>query len=292
MTKCRETYNISDRSKELTLRRIKVDLDQAHLIKALLSLDHLRLIKIDLRESGLCPKSISVIAKGLIKNDTLEQINISRNKMADLKLDLGLKGLNPSVKDISGMLSLNSHLLRLDLSESSIEPLGLKAVAEGLKVTNSLRTLSLRANPLCNVNFFAWGKFDVSGLEAFAQALKLNVSLEFLNIGECQLCGYNKGGDGSYEARALQHIAMALHANRTLRQLDLSDNYIFQAGGKPLVHDIMRYGGFKLYEKLDKGNRVYCMLRRNMEQLMRERKADFAFLELFWLPSQRHHLDD
>ena len=292
LRKCRETYNISDRSKELTLRRIKVDIDQAHLIGALLSLDHLRLVKIDLRESGLCAKSISVIAKGLIKSDTLEQINISRNKMADMKLDLGMKGENPSVKDISTMLTLNHSLLRLDLSESNIEPLGLKLVAAGLKASSSLRTLSLRANPLCNVNYFAWGAFDVSGFEAFAEAVSLNLSLEFLNIGECQLCGHNKEGDGYYDARALLNLARALVVNKTLRQLDLSDNFIFQGGGRPLVEDMMRDGRFKLFEKLDKGNRIYCMLRRNMDQMLRDRKADFAFLELFWLPSQRHHPDD
>ena len=35
--------------------------------------------------------------------------------------------------------------------------------------------------------------------------------------------------------------------------------------GRPLVQDIMRYGGYRLHEKLDKGKRVYLVLRRNME---------------------------
>lgn len=292
LRKCRETYNVSDRSKDLTLRRIKVSLDQAHLISALLTLDHLRLIKVDLRESGLCAKSISVIAKGLVKNDTLEQINISRNKMADVKLDLGKKDLNPALKDMVKMLNLNHSLLRLDLSESSIEPIGLKALSSGIKTSCSIRTLSLRANPLCNVNSFAWGRFDVSGFEAFTDALRMSVSLEFLNLGECQLVGYNKNGEGDYNALALLHLVSALKRNKSLRQLDLSDNYIFQAGGRPLVEDIMSDGRFKFYDKLDKGNRIYCMLRRNMDEIMRERKADFAFLELFWLPSKRSQLDD
>ena len=120
----------------------------------------------------------------------------------------------------------------------------------------------------------------------------LSVSLEFLNLGECQLVGYNKNGKGDYNALALLHLVSALKRNKSLRQLDLSDNYIFQAGGRPLVEDIMSDGRFKFYDKLDKGSRIYCMLRRNMDEIMRERKADFAFLELFWLPSKRSQLDD
>ena len=35
--------------------------------------------------------------------------------------------------------------------------------------------------------------------------------------------------------------------------------------GRPLVQDIMRQGGYRLHEKLDKGKRRYLVLRRNME---------------------------
>ena len=32
-----------------------------------------------------------------------------------------------------------------------------------------------------------------------------------------------------------------------------------------MIQDIMRYGGYRLHEKLDKGKRRYLVLRRNME---------------------------
>ena len=114
--------------------------------------------------------------------------------MADVKLDLGKKDLNPALKDMVKMLNLNHSLLRLDLSESSIEPIGLKALSSGIKMSCSIRTLSLRANPLCNVNSFAWGRFDVSGFEAFTDALRMSVSLNSSTLVNASLW-VNKNGE-------------------------------------------------------------------------------------------------
>ena len=38
-----------------------------------------------------------------------------------------------------------------------------------------------------------------------------------------------------------------------------------EAGGRPILEDLLRVTGFRLAEKLDRGNRLYCILRRHMD---------------------------
>lgn len=63
MKKCATKWGY-DNHPDLTLRRIAVDKESAHLIGALLTLSDTDLIKIDLREAGLEHDSITAVCKG------------------------------------------------------------------------------------------------------------------------------------------------------------------------------------------------------------------------------------
>ena len=52
LKKCNNKWGLTEGSVDLTLRRIAIDKENAHLIGALLTLDDLSLVKIDLREAG------------------------------------------------------------------------------------------------------------------------------------------------------------------------------------------------------------------------------------------------
>jgi len=307
LKKCKNKWAFTEESPDLTLRRIAIDKENSHLIGALLSLDDLKLAKIDLREAGLCSESITAVVKGLVNNHTLRHLNISRNPMSDVKGLHGTTTVNPPLRDLGLVLIKNQCLQHLDLSESTVEPLGLKALAYGLRASSSLRYLSLRANPICNVNSYARGQYKVEGVKALAEAVKTHNTLEHLNLGMTQLCGQNALSQGLYNATGLLYLADALKFSSCLKQLDLSDNNILGEGelvakslptgtggpnsthsnrggsdanhghvtdaaheqargrGRPIVQEIMRQGGYRLHEKLDKGKRRYLVLRRNME---------------------------
>ena len=64
--------------------------------------------------------------------------------MGDVKEKGGAKSVNPPLRDLGLILIKNQHLQHLDLSESNVEPLGLKALAYGLRASLSLKYLSLR----------------------------------------------------------------------------------------------------------------------------------------------------
>ena len=49
---------------------------------------------------------------------------------------------------------------------------------------------------MANVNEYGRGHYNVEGVRALAEALKLHNTLTSLNLGSTQLCGYNALGQG------------------------------------------------------------------------------------------------
>ena len=107
MKKCKNKWGLTEESPDLTLRRIAIGKENAHLIGALLTLEDLKLVKIDLREAGLCPESITAVVKGLSSNSTLQHLNISRNLMSDVKGLHGTTTVNPPLRDLGLVLTKN-----------------------------------------------------------------------------------------------------------------------------------------------------------------------------------------
>jgi hypothetical protein len=106
LRRCESDFKFTDRSRELNLRRASLTLEQAYLIGALLQLDRLALLKLDLRDTQLSAEQVRAVASGLAHTKQLEVLNFSRNNMADERLDLGIRvglecapccsGLSPS----------------------------------------------------------------------------------------------------------------------------------------------------------------------------------------------------
>ena len=92
-----------------------------------------------------------------------------------------------------------------------------------------------------------------------------------INLAQNQLCGLTAQAKGRFNASGILALAPRLRFNTTLKQFNLSDNAIIESGGRPIMEDVLACTGFKLAEKLDKGKRRYCILRRHMDTV---RKAN------------------
>ncbi|WP_342269486.1 leucine-rich repeat domain-containing protein [Rickettsia endosymbiont of Orchestes rusci] len=105
----------------------------------------------------------------------------------------------------------------LNLFNQKIENEGAKALAEGLKINNSITQLSLSSNH----------QIEDEGAKALAELLKKNNSITQLN-----LC-FNRIGDEGAKA-----LAEALKINNSISQLSLTSNKIGYEGAKALAEGL------------------------------------------------------
>ena len=101
----------------------------------------------------------------------------------------------------------------------------------------------------------------------------MNGTLQRLDLQRNQLCGVTApwcvGARGRFVPSALLAFRPALTHNVALRELNLTDNGILEAGGRPLIDELSAArafpnagGDFRLAERLGKAKRHYCILRR------------------------------
>lgn len=181
-----------------------------------------------------------------------------------LPANVGLKALGEALKTNAGLTVLN-------LSESHVEAGGLAALSAGLRRNASLMELKLARNEVCNVSVQGWGAHSSCGVTALGEALGLNATLQKLDLSRNQLCGVTApwcaGTRGTFAPGALLALRRPLASNAALRELNLTDNGVLEAGGRPLIRDLSgarhRAGGdFRLLERIGKATRPYCILRR------------------------------
>ena len=178
---------------------------------------------------------------------------------------------NPGLAALGEALKRNTGLTSINLSESHVEAAGLAALAAGLRRNTALTELKLARNEVCDVSPQGWGAHSAAGIGALADALRVNGTLQRLDLQRNQLCGVTApwvvGRRGKFNSIALLAFCPSLRNNEVLRELNLTDNGILEAGGRPIVAELAaargRGGGdFRLMERLGKAKRHYCILRR------------------------------
>ena len=183
---------------------------------------------------------------------------------ARLPPNAGLAALGEALKKNTGLTSIN-------LSESHVEAQGLRALSEGLRRNAALTELKLARNEVCDVSPQGWGAFSARGVLALGDALRVNATLQRLDLQRNQLCGVTApwvvGKRGKFVTVALQVFCPSLKNNDVLRELNLTDNGILEAGGRPIITELAAARGqggadFRLAERLGKAKRHYCILRR------------------------------
>ena len=274
--RAKKKWNFDDSATELSLRRGTVSAIDASLISAVLLSPALALVKLDLRTSQMGAREVASVANGLAKNNTLTFLNLSGNALSDGAIVSGEYEQaklppNGGLAALGACLRVNTALQKLDLSENRIEAKGLAALSRGLKDNVGLTELNAKNNTVVSISKCAWGTFDATGITGLAEALKFNSTLTMINLAQNQLCGLTAQAKGRFNASGILALAPRLRFNTTLKQLNLSDNAIIESGGRPIMEDVLACTGFKLAEKLDKGKRRYCILRRHMDTV---RKAN------------------
>jgi len=182
---------------------------------------------LDLRGNRITDESIVLISKSLRKSTTLENLNLSRNKITSTgatslvqlvnkslhTLDLSYNPIGDTgIQKLAGGIANTKTLKELHLTECKIKPHGASFLASAFGVNKSLHTISIGHNPM--------GGAQSSKRLAFA--LMKNSRLRVLNIGSIGI------EDG------IEHFARLLETTRSLKEMDLSANKIDDNGALAL----------------------------------------------------------
>lgn len=193
-------------------------LDKCHLEKLIKLLKENKVKSLNLSFNGLNDETIKRIIIALVGNKTLENLNLSNNK-------IGSKGAIL----LSNILR-NSNVIHLNLAFNMIGLSGIKTIGN-LLGNKALKELNLDGNKLglCEANvlsicgqlresnierlYLSSNDINSTGAIALVNALKFNTSLLVLGLGS-----NNIGLSG------MKAISDYLYSNKTLRILDLGKN--------------------------------------------------------------------
>lgn len=167
-----------------------------------------RLERLDLRNCGLKPRDVEVLAEALLMNSSLADLDLRRN-------DVGSAG----GRALATVLESNATLRVLRLGSCSLGDVGGRAVASGLASNGGLRELDVSRN-------------DLRGTSARALAAALvtsNASLRKLDIFDNRLIGDEAGAA----------LIRSLLVNRSLQELNVGETGLRQASGSALA-EVMR----------------------------------------------------
>jgi len=151
------------------------------------------------------------IAEAISENSTLQEINLSGNRM-----------LAEGVESIADGIRMNSTLLKIDLGENSRHTIhvGAKAakyLAEAIERNSTLQEIRLHKNDI-----------GPEGARAIAKLIKLNSTLQVIDIST-----------NNIRDKGAEEIADAIKDNSTLLEINLSSNSIEDKGAK-LVADAIK----------------------------------------------------
>ena len=185
--------------------------------------------------SHVIPSKIWVdIMQETMQIATIQKLNIPSNGISDDEAVI-----------FSECLKTNTTLIELDMSgRGNITSKGTNAIAEALKVNNTLQKLNisynisftdgadgaiafsecLKTNTVLIELDISWNNIRHEGAIAIAEALKVNNTLQKLKIS------WDKIGDNGAII-----FSECLKANTTLIELDLSENFFTLMGGKAIA---------------------------------------------------------
>ncbi|KAK3593554.1 hypothetical protein CHS0354_018639 [Potamilus streckersoni] len=157
------------------------------------------LMKVDLEvpNHSLGPMGTKAVAIALVKNITVQRLNLAGNKMGP-----------DGVSYLMEMLEENNTITSINLSDNDIGTRGMKMLADALKSNRFLKSLDISENNI---------KDEDS--RYIAELIEENSVLQDLKVS------YNSLGD-----KAGMSIGYALGYNSTLLSLDLSWNHLRQDG--------------------------------------------------------------
>ncbi|KAL3878506.1 hypothetical protein ACJMK2_030848 [Sinanodonta woodiana] len=157
----------------------------------------LRQVDIDVPNHSLGPMGTKSVAVALVKNITVQRLNLAGNKMG-----------SDGVRYLMEMLEENNTITVINLSDNDIGTLGMKTLTDALKSNRFIRSLDISENNI---------KDEDS--RYLAELIEENSVLQDLRAS------YNSLGD-----KAGMSIGYALGYNSTLLSLDLSWNHLRQDG--------------------------------------------------------------
>lgn len=163
------------------------------------------LVHLSLRECGVDDVLGLAICSGLVKNKSLQVLDLSHNRIG-----------NSTAHALELLLHNGDTLKEVNLANNDIRDSGAVMLSRGLRGNGGLQLLDLRVN-----------RIDTAGGIALLGALAENSALTSLNLGANHL-----GPDAARAARD------ALPSNRALVSLNLSCNALGEIGGQHLAHAI------------------------------------------------------
>ena len=130
---------------------------------------------------------------------------------------------------------------------------GITAVANALKVTPSLTSVSLANNMISGIggehadgSGELRGTFSIEGIAAIAGALSKNTSLQSVDLSSNSLAGVNRSGHGTFHPEGIKAIAEALKVTASLTKLDVQYNRLGEEGKAALRKAVEGRSGFEL----------------------------------------------
>ncbi|KAI7790768.1 hypothetical protein IRJ41_000684 [Triplophysa rosa] len=202
--------------RELNLSYFKLDESRVNQICDLLKDQHCRINTLILRDCGLTGESCSALASVLSSNTSLKELDVSNNHLQDS----GVKKLQ------TGLENIHCQLQKLSVSECSIGEEGYKSLCS-----------AVRSNPSHLIDL------DLRGNDPGQTGVKLIYQL--LQNSKCALETVRLCGCSITEAQCVQLIsALCLNLSQ-LTHLDLSQNKLGHSGIKRLC-DLLKHSDCKL----------------------------------------------
>ena len=208
------------------------DLTAEHIAAGLVHNHSLK--KLDISRNNITSVGATSIFRALVSNTTLESLNMSDNKLqstpnspllptssSNSALSTHCQPLSPSPTPHDGgvsaamadMLSHNSTLTKLNVSDCGLTPQFCVSMFKALKHNLSLKKLDIR-----------WTTFDQTGSEALADMLSHNSTLTKLDVSDCDL-----------SPQFCVSMFKALKHNSSLKKLDINGTTFDQAASEALA---------------------------------------------------------
>eukprot|EP01063_Lacrimia_lanifica_P023068 TRINITY_DN30563_c0_g1_i1.p1 TRINITY_DN30563_c0_g1~~TRINITY_DN30563_c0_g1_i1.p1 ORF type:complete len:568 (+),score=247.65 TRINITY_DN30563_c0_g1_i1:101-1705(+) len=170
---------------------------------------HCNIYRLSLPENQIDDERTKGLLLGLIKNTSVEVLDLSHNKISDD----GAKALATLLMRQGKAGQDECGIKHLDLADNLIGMAGGKALGRALSLNSSLRYLSLKLNHLT----------DEGGLPILV-GVKSNESLNVLNLSNNELA-----------SQSVEALADTLKSNVSLEELYLAGNHFAEEGGKLLL---------------------------------------------------------
>ncbi len=198
---------IEFKEKEFLLTKYPIGEGLIYLSRAFLFFNDI--IKLDLSENNLGPKSISSLAKAIKFNFRLKTLILKNNKMSNLGCKSLFTNLNFKAEQTS--------LFLIDISNNDIGSDGVEALSEFLKKTKTLVNLDLAQNLIGTL-----------GSYILKDGFILNKTIQILNFAFNGLC-----------AEGLNNLKGYFANSKNIQTLNIGGNYLLDQGCK-YMSDIIR----------------------------------------------------